>query len=321
MDHNYDRTRYHSRHSPSREQVQEWRDRLASEENAVDWLWRYVAPDMAQRRRARTCALLMAASGLDRNGFRGRSHCLLYDDQTGGTGKSALGDWIKYRLPDALGVGPDSSEAGLKFNANAGKPGKLAMAHEGILRIEEFEKFDRSDRQATLEAMSEGLFEVDKGGINTEFPAETRVIALTNDIDRLSNPLQTRFDFQIEMEGYSADETISVAHTLQDNFRERYVNREPAGDDGDPILSYLNWVWPVDPALPDPVNSEIREGYERLVREADKTGEIRTKEGYLRTTYTIARLNRRDIRFGDWLRAVDLMEPEVDVAALFDVQA
>lgn len=309
--------RFSPDYTPSRAQHERWQDRLDSGQNAVDWLWQHVAPDMAERRRARTCALLTIASPLDRNGFRGRSHLLLYDDGVGGTGKSALGDWVKYRLPDAFGCGPDSSEAGLKYNANVGKPGKLAMAHTGVLRIEEFEKFDRSDRQATFESMSEGTFEVDKGGVNETFPAETRIIALTNGKDWFSDPLKSRFDYAVEMPEYDEAETITVAHTIQDTFRERFVRNNGGGNADAPLLSYINWCWGIDPGLDDDVHERVRDGVERLVRETDKTGEIRKKTGYLRTSYTIARLNRRDIRFEDWLRAVDIMEPDVDVASLF----
>lgn len=310
--------RYGGRFTPTADQLERWRDRLASGDNAIDWLWRLVASDMAKRRRARTCALLTLASPLDRNGFRGRSHLLLYDDETGGTGKSALGQWVKHTLPDAHGIGPDTSEAGLKFNANTGQPGKLAVSHEGILRIEEFEKFDKSDRQATYEAMSDGEFEVDKGPIAETFAAEVRVIALSNEPSKLADPLVTRFDYRVEMDEYGEQETITVAHKLQETFRERFVNREPEAEGANPLVTYLNWCSRQDPALPEDVDDRIRDGVQHLIETTEKTGEIRKKEGYLRTAYTIAMLNRRDIRFEDWLRAVDIIEPGLDVAAVFE---
>lgn len=313
-----DNQRYGSDHLPTREQMDEWTDRLSGDENAVDWLWQLVAPDMAERQRARTCALLTIASPLDRNGFRGRSHLLLYDDTTGGTGKSELGDWVKHTLPDGYGVGQDSSEAGLKFNANVGKPGKLAVAHRGVLRIEELDKFSKEDRNAMYEAMSEGRFEVDKGGISDTFPAQTRIIALSNEPSKLADPHLTRFDYRVEMDEYGEDDTITVAHKLQDTFRTRFVENTPAPGKTDPLLAYINWCSTLDPDLPADVDERIREGVEHLVHSADKTGEIRNKTGYLRGAYTIARLNRRDITFGDWLRAVDFIEPDINVAAVFE---
>ena len=302
---------------PTKEQLRMFNERIDEGVHPLDWLWRHVAPDMAERRRARTCALLALASAGDRNGFRGRSHLLLYDDQTGGTGKSALAGWIKRTMPDALGCGPDSSNAGLKYNANTGTPGKLAQAHEGILRIEEFEKFDRTDRQATFEAMSEGKFEVDKGGINAEFPAETRVIAVCNDINVLSDPLRTRFDFRLEMDAYGADETVTVSHKRQDAFRERFVRGSVDTDGPAVVPAYIAWCSDHRPDLPKDSDARIKQLTERLVRDGGRVGEIRRKEGLLRVAYTIAKLRRGDIRPHDWVRAVDLTHPGVDAADLF----
>lgn len=310
--------RFGTNYTPTREQLDRWRDRLSSEENAIDWLWRLVAPHVSQRQRARTCVLLCLASPLDRNGFRGRSHVLLYDDAVGGTGKSEIGDWVKRTVPDAMGVGPSSSGVGLKYNANTGKPGKLTLAHEGTLRIEELDKFDKGDRDAMYESMSDGYFEVDKGDVAREFPAETRIIALSNEPGKLADPHLTRFDYTVEMDTYTNQETITVAHDLQDHWQQAFLNDVDTSPAVDPLVAYLNWCSTHDPSLSSDVDERIREGVEHLIGSADLTGEIRNKVGYLRTTYTIARLNRRDIQFGDWLRAVDFIEADIDVAAVFD---
>jgi DNA replicative helicase MCM subunit Mcm2 (Cdc46/Mcm family) len=311
--HRYDHTAL-----PSTEQHERWRDRLQSDENAIDWLWRLVAPEMAERRRARTCALLTVASPLDRNDVRGRSHLLLYDDEVGGTGKSALGNYLKRVLPDGHGIGPDSSEAGLKYNANTGQVGKLGTCHGDVLRVEEFEKFPKGDRQATYEAMSDGEYEVNKGGVDATFPAEVRVIALSNEPSKLADPLVSRFDYRVEMDSYDEEETITVGQRLQTRFKERFIERRNDGPVVEPLVAYLHWTSNKDPKLPDDVHGEIQDGLEHLVGSADKNGEIRKKEGYMRGAYTISRLNRRDITFEDWMRAVDLIEPDVDVGAIFD---
>ena len=298
--------------------METWQERLTADGNAIDWLWEYVAPEMAQRRRARTCALLTVASPLDRNGVRGRSHLLMYDDEVGGTGKSALGNYLKRTLPDGHGIGPDSSEAGLKYNANTGRVGKLGACDGDVLRIEEFEKFGKSDRQATYEAMSDGEYEVTKGGVDATFPAEGRIIAMSNEPSKLADPLLSRFDYRVEMDAYDAAETITVGQRLQDRFKERFIERSDGGPAVDPLVAYLNWCSTEDPSLSDSVHAEIQDGLEHLVGSADLTGEIRKKEGYMRSAYTISLLNRRDITFTDWAVAVDLIEPGVDVAAVFD---
>jgi len=310
--------RYGHHALPTVEQQERWRDRLQSDENALDWLWRLVAPEMAERRRARTCALLTAASPLDRNDVRGRSHLLMYDDEVGGTGKSALGNYLKRVLPDGHGIGPDSSEAGLKYNANTGRVGKLGACHGDVLRIEEFEKFSKGDRQATYEAMSDGEYEVNKGDVDATFPAEVRVVALSNEPSKLADPLVSRFDYRVEMDAYGEAETITVGQRLQDRFKQRFIERQDRGPAVDPLVAYINWCSAENPSLADDVHAEIQDGLEHLVGSANKTGEIRKKEGYMRTAFTISALNRRDIRFEDWMRAVDLIEPDVDVGAVFD---
>lgn len=280
--------------------------------DALDWLWRHVAPQMVDRQRARTACLIAAASEHDRAGRRGRIHVLLRGQ--GGTGKTILKDWLKNTMPDALGVGPDSSGAGLKINGNTGELGKLAKADGGTLCVEELDKFDRDALKATYEAMSEGYFEVDKGGLSGEIDAELRIVAVANSND-FPQPLRSRFDFNINMAEYDADETVTVASELYDDFRVAFVNENPDRERA-VVPQYLAWVEDFRPGLSEVTVAAITEGLERLIREEGEAGDIRQKEAYLRIAYVIAKLNRRDVSVSDWVRAVDLVHPEVDAAAL-----
>lgn len=289
---------------------------LATDGNVLDVLWEYVCPEMTGRRRARTAVLLLLTSEDDRGGFRGRQHVLLYDEGVGGTGKSILGDWVKYAMPDGYGVGPDASKAGLKFNGNTGEPGKLNQADGGVLRIEEFEKFEKEDRDATYEAMSEGYFEVDKGGVNADLPAQVRVLALSNNPEILSGPMRTRFDFAIEMDEYDADETITVGEERYEAFGDAFINGE-RDEEPEVLPQYLSYVGDFRPDYPEAAHEEIVEMLETLVTEADMTGDIREKEAYIRAAYCIAKLNLRDITPEDWAYAVDLIHPGIDASALF----
>lgn len=308
----------HSRYtgvSVSPEMANRFQD-LASDDDveALDWLWKEVCPTMAKRRRARTAVLLLLASEADRNGQRGRIHVLLHGP--GGTGKTVLKDWTKYNLPDAVGCGPDSSGAGLRFNGNTGETGKLVAAHEGTLCIEEFDKFEKEDRNACYEAMSEGYFEVAKGGVDQEFPAECRTLAVGNDTSTFAGPLMSRFDFVIEVEDYGEDETVEVGTRLYDLFADSFVRDDPPEEDN-VLQQYLSWVEPFRPSITGETAGTIKDYLERLVRETGDTGDIRGKEAYLRVAYTIAKLNMEDIAPKHWVQAVELIHPERDVAALF----
>jgi len=284
--------------------------------DTLDWLWEHVAPDVVNRRRARTAALLTIASEGDLNGVRGRIHTLLVGAP--GTGKTVIKDWVKNNMADAHGIGPDSSEAGMKFNANAGKPGKLHMAHEGILCAEEFEKFDKGDREAALEAMSDGYFEVDKGGVDAEFPAEVRMVAVANSMNPFSAAMGNRMDFVVHMDDYSEEETITVSTGLYDSFVDRFIREEP-GHSVPVVSQYLSWVGPFRPGISSNAREAVREAVERLVRHGDRFhGDIRQKEAYMRLAYVIAKLNYRGIEASDWVRAVDLCHPDLDARSLFE---
>jgi len=291
-----------------------FRDREASDVDALDWLWRHIDPNLSQRRRERTAALLACASEYDRHGVRGRIHTLLVGAP--GTGKTALKDWVKRTMPDTVGIGPDSSNAGLRLNANTGAPGALAKAHEGTLCIEELDNFGKDERNALYEAMSEGYFEVDKGDFSMEVPAETRVIAVANATDTFGAALASRFDFIIEVEQYGPEQTITVSTDLYDRFRDAYVLDNP--DEQPPLVpQYLAYISGHRPGYPEDEHERVVGLLEQLVREADLDGRIREKEAYLRVAYVVAKLNRRDITAYDWVRAVDLIHPSIDTASLF----
>jgi DNA replicative helicase MCM subunit Mcm2 (Cdc46/Mcm family) len=291
-----------------------FRERLESDVDALDWLWQHVNPNMSQRRRERTAALLACASEHDRHGVRGRVHTLLVGAP--GTGKTALKDWIKRTMPDAVGIGPDSSNAGLRLNANTGAPGALARAHEGTLCIEELDNFGKAERNSLYEAMSEGYFEVDKGDFSTAIDAETRVVAVANAADTFGEALLSRFDFIIEVEQYGSEQTITVSTDLYDRFRDAYVLDNP--DEQPPLVpQYLAYIADERPGYPEDEHDRVVGMLERLVREAEVDGRIREKEAYLRVAYVVAKLNCRDITAYDWVRAVDLIHPAMDTAALF----
>jgi DNA replicative helicase MCM subunit Mcm2 (Cdc46/Mcm family) len=278
------------------------------ETDAADELWQSVAPSMTARRRAREATLYALASEADRNGQRGRIHVFLYGP--GGTGKTVIRDWVKTAFPDAVSTGPGASEAGLQVNGNTGKLGKLPQSHGGVLCLEELDKFDKNDREALYESMSEGYFEVDKGGIDADIPAASRVIAVGNDPTRLGDALRTRFDFSLEVSDYDADETVEVATDQYDTFRERFVR--DSGPSEDPFLpQYLALCGDYRPTIPDGTLEAIADDLERLVRDHDLTGAIREKLAYLRVAYVRAKLDCRAVAPRDWRRAIELIHPDV----------
>lgn len=285
------------------------------DQDAADVLWEHVVPSMTNRRRAREAVLYALASEPDRNGQRGRIHVFLYGP--GGTGKTVIRDWVKGTMPDALGTGPGASEAGLQVNGNTGDLGKLPRSHGGVLCLEELDKFDKNDREALYESMSEGYFEVDKGGMSGDMPAASRVIAVGNNPHKLGDPLRTRFDFALEVPEYDHAETVEVAHGEYDTFTQQFVAGN--GPAGDPLLpQYLALVGEYRPPVPDGTLVAIKSALETLVHEHDLAGEIREKMAYLRVAYTRAKLDTRPVAPRDWGRAIELLHPEIDADSLLD---
>lgn len=279
------------------------------ETDMVEHLWPHVHPDMAAMERARKAVLITLASHTDVGGSRGRCHTLLVGPP--GTGKTELRNWVKYNITAAHGVGQKSSEAGLKGDMSGKEftPGAMNLAHGGVLCIEELDKFDKSERDALYEAMSEGEYEVNQGETRETYPAEIRAIATANGTEPFADAILDRFDFVVELEEYDADETDTVTEQLYENWWESFV--EGSAGPSEPVLpQFLKWIEDFEPRGNRESLKRIQNMRRHLIHDGGFHGQIRQKEAYLRIAYTVAKLNRRDMTPYDFLRAVELVHPE-----------
>ena len=280
--------------------------------DVVDKLWPEVHPSMAQRKRARKATLIALASSGDKAGQRGRCHVLMVGPP--GTGKTELRDWVRYQVDNAQGIGPKSSEAGLKGDASGEEltPGALAMANGGLLCIEELDKFAKSERDALYEAMSEGRYEINQGKIREVVNAEVRAIATCNSLDKFADAIIDRFDFVIEMDEYNEAETVEVSDKLFDNFVDGFVKGERDRTE-QPVPEYLRWIDPYTPGVTEEFQSKVKNMKNYLIESENMTGAIRKKQAWLRIAYTWAKLNRRDMQPDDFINAIDLLYPDEDL--------
>lgn len=281
-------------------------EELVTRENDLLSFWgqklnpRIIGMDMERQ----ACLVCLASPG-DKSGIRRRSHTLIYGPP--GTAKTILIDYIKHHL-GAVGVGPTSSEAGLKFDARAsGTEGALIMAHGGTLVIEEIDKLDRRALEALYEAMSNGEFEVHKGDIRKTFRAEIRVIAVGNVIDKLPAPLLDRFDmrFYVQIPSKGIEKKIT-----DDLYQDWLVDKEDYR--GEKLRAYLEYVKDYEPAITPETMDKCMRLKNAYIDLSEKDPNIREKEAFLRVAYTIAKINRKPMTVNDFLRAIKLVDPQIN---------
>lgn len=287
-------------HDIDPENLEKFRELVRSEEyDALEYWTPRLCPHIKGMARARKSCLVSLASGRD-GSIRRRVHTLLVGPP--GTGKSKLRNWIKREL-GAVGAGPKSTEAGLKYNASTGEPGALKLAHEGVLVIDELDKL--KDTDPLLESLEEGVYEVHSGDYHLSIEAECRVIACCNKAEALDPVLLDRFDLVVPVEIGGRKEEKEVTDHIYDS----YFNG--IDSTGHELRDYLKWIEPYEPEIPNKIREEIKELKNNYIDSVPKwEPDVRQKEGFLRIAESIARLNRRDVTVGDYERAIELQDPE-----------
>ncbi|MFH1188245.1 MAG: ATP-binding protein [bacterium] len=282
------------------EMIKKFEQLIANRTDMLDYLYLKLNPHVIGMVKERKACLISIASSKDKNGIRRRSHVLLWGPP--GTAKSAIRDWIKHNL-NAVAVGPASSEAGLKGDARSDTPGALSMAHDGVIVIEELDKFSRPDLYKFYEALTSGFYEINKGEIRKTYQAEVRAIAVANSKE-LPEQLLDRFDMIYEV----IIPDSAVEKKITDNLYDYWV--KPKEDyKGEELRQYLMWIKDYEPQISEEVLykcKQIKNCYIDLAD--DKRPNIRQKEGLMRVAFTIAKLNHRPLHAGDFVQAVSLVD-------------
>jgi len=277
----------------------------------LDYWYKEINPFIKGMEIHRKAVLVTLASGDLGTSKRGRVSTLLVGPP--GTAKSDIRNFIVYKLNrigeyPCVGVGPKSSEAGLKYDARGeGTPGALAQADKGVIGIDELDKFKKSEREALLESMAEGKYEVMTGDKRKTLSARVRVVATANSTDPIEEPLLDRFDFILETDLPSPDKEQKITDYIYDNFFDEEVKR--AGR----LRDYLMWVRVSKPVPEEGAMEKIKDiknMYIDIVKENGYEPDVREKESLLRTALTIARLNREKLKPEHYLQALRLQNPD-----------
>jgi len=297
-----------SEHSIDPENLKDFRELTSGEDyRALDYWSKKINPKVTDMENVKKAVLLSLASHGDEYGDRGRIHVLLSGDP--GTAKSEVRMWIAHRL-GAETISQRTSKVGLSGDARGDEitPGALPRADGGVIAIDELDEFKPRDRQGLLESMSEGIVNIEAGGMSAEFQARCRVLACANNTDNFSPELMDRFDFHFELETPEEKEQKNIMENIVDGWF-----RKKEGYQGIELRQYLSWIKPFKPDISPETREKVKEliQYHIELEDQEKTS-VRQKESLLRIAYTIAKLNRRDLKVEDVLKAIELKHPDMN---------
>jgi len=287
--------------------IQKFEDLVSADTDMVEYWSEWINPKVEGLGHIKKAILLCVVSHGDKFGDRGRVHLLMHGDP--GSAKSVLKDWVVYQL-DAESCSQRTTKVGLTGSATGETitPGALPRSNGKVLCIDELDKFNQSDRQGLLEAMEEGVVNIEAGGMSARMPAETRIIACANRLDNFSPELIDRFDFNIHTKAPTGEQEKKVICSIIDYW---FMSKD--GYDGRELKAYIEWVKSFEPVI----STTVREKMKQLISmyiDLDESirGSTRRKESILRVTFTIAKLNRRDVRVNDVLTAMKLLNPSLN---------
>ena len=284
--------------------IDEWKALIDDGTDMINYWASRINPKIDGMMHEKTAILLMLASHGDKFGDRGRIHILMYGDP--GTAKSELRDWVISQI-GAVSCGQRTSDVGLTGDARGGEitPGALAQADNGMVAIDELDKFNSKDRQSLLTAMEEGFVEIRAGGKQVRFDARCKVFACANKIEPFSPELIDRFDFKIECKLPTAERTKHIMTSIvQSWFREK------DGYYGIELKAFLYWIQEYEPDITQDTRNAIAKLMSMFVDlEGIENQSIRRRENILRVMVTIAKLHRRAVEVHDFIRAICTLHP------------
>ncbi|HIJ98815.1 TPA: minichromosome maintenance protein MCM, partial [archaeon] len=173
--------------------------KLAKDPHLYEKFITSIAPSIFGYPEIKEAILLQLFGGIpksqpDGTKIRGNIHLFLIGDPA--VGKSQLLWYVSRLAPKGRFVsGKKASGAGLtaavvRDEVTGGfilEAGAMILANKGIVCVDEFDKMDKDDMSAMLEAMEQGTISIAKAGIVTTLNADTTILAA-------ANPKYGRFD-------------------------------------------------------------------------------------------------------------------------------
>jgi len=281
-------------------------EEMCATQDMLEYWYPAINPKVVGMDDIRKAALLTIASHVDKHGDRGRLHLLMYGDP--GTAKSIITNWIVFHL-NAVGASMRSSRVGLTADASGSEIelGALPRANDGIICLDELDKFDQKSLQGLLEALEEGQIRIDVGKIHATIDARVRCLACANDTSRFSPELMDRFDFKFEVLKPDRDFKREIMRSTVLNWF-----KPKDGYDGVNLRNYLRWIEGFEPGIDNGTRVSMVKLMEMYLVLTESDGSIREEESMIRIAITLAKLHRRDVQAEDLLKAIRLKHPELN---------
>jgi len=175
--------------------------------DAIKALPDFLCPSIVGNRDVKLGTLCMLASG-DDNESRNRIHLLF--GGLPGTGKTVLMNYLSKQW-DAQYITSSPTGATLKGDARRKNSGEMVMHNNdgGIVAIDELESMPNPD--LLRDVMESGYYDIAAGGTCVRYDARCRIIGGTNNVSKLSNPMQDRFDLIYHLDVPSGQESLEIA--------------------------------------------------------------------------------------------------------------
>jgi len=271
---------------------------ILDDEDALDYWYKFVAPDVKYRDNAKKAIMVMLASPEDKYNNKGRVNIKIYGPP--GTGKSALKGWLRDNFGAETIDGPRVSKSDLTYDKNRDEMGLLPRAHKGILVIEEADEMGEDELGSTLTSLGEeGKVEIR----DMEIPAATRGVMLSNFEDKRqilnewSPESLNRFDFVIKFNLLDGEQK---SNTLDHHYE--YFRKPSPNDDNNIFKKYIKYVRQFNPELQE--IDDIKEFKDNNINDIQN---IREGISIMNVAWTIARLNLEDVELEHYKSAYRLV--------------
>lgn len=156
---------------------------------------------------AKLIALSLMAYPYDYENMRTRIHLLFYGPP--GSGKTRMLRNI-VKVSGGIYVSHRVTSPALTVNLSDNTPGLLYYVNKNIISIDDIDKINRENIEGLLEAMEDGIVTAASSKGYVKYEARVIVLAATNAIKKVPEPILDRFDFTLHIPRPDREKVIDI---------------------------------------------------------------------------------------------------------------